>query len=311
MKRNLYSIFLLPSFIIIFVLFYIQIGLAFGFVSKNIGEGGLFFAVIFFILMLLQAILLIPAYLSYKKIEDINEKQKIKNIFVITLSLVIFLIFLEDLVYSLLSFPIKLILIPTPINDQITAGYISEAIIDGVLVLVFILLSIMFYKKNLLHYALLFLILSLFSVFEAYNSSVFGIEHYKSEKKYEDVEINIVRSNINLILNGTGKPEWCNHIRFNDYINNYISYQNLCYTMAALRFQNESICEISATGRRESELTEQKELCKKLVQAAIANELKPTLCEEDKSTGSDRFKNPNEWRTCNYYVNLYFKGQLE
>src|SRR3989338_8819590 len=80
MKRNLYSIFLLPSFIIIFVLFYIQIGLAFGFVSKNIGEGGLFFAVIFFILMLLQAILLIPAYLSYKKIEDINEKQKIKNI---------------------------------------------------------------------------------------------------------------------------------------------------------------------------------------------------------------------------------------
>ena len=76
MKRNRYLIFLLPSFIIIFVLFYIQIGLAFGFVSKNIGEGSLFFGVIFFILMLLQAILLIPAYLSYKKIEDIPMEEK-------------------------------------------------------------------------------------------------------------------------------------------------------------------------------------------------------------------------------------------
>lgn len=96
--RNL--LFLLPSAIIIFIILYIRIGLTVGFVSKNIGEGGLFFAALFILLLLVQLALIIPAFVFLSRSHEIELASRIKKLFIGVLSLDLFLIFVLPILFS-------------------------------------------------------------------------------------------------------------------------------------------------------------------------------------------------------------------
>ncbi len=279
-KGKKYILLQLPTLIIIFSFFFVELGLAFGFIDRYISEGTPFFIFIFFVLLLLQLVLLIPAYLMYRKVQETDLKLKIRSIFTFIVSLAASIILLPFFLEILSIFSIGIILVNF-YPDRVAIP-MASSILGSFALLVLVFLSFRYYKNNSLHHALLFLILSIYFGLSAYNSAVLAQENFMTESKYESARLEQVKLKLNSILNGTEKPERCDSIMYDDYVNKYISYQNLCYTMAALKFQNESICEIEITGGIESEITEQRGLCKKLVQASIANELKLTLCEKDK-----------------------------